>query len=134
MTRKLGGGSLVIATHNAGKLREIGALLDPYGVKCISAGSLGLAEPAETGKTFAENALIKARASAEASGLVALADDSGLSVDALDGGACDLLGRGFGRHRDRTRPRITSAGEPRAITRPASMIARSSASFSASSM
>jgi len=85
MTRKIGSGSLVIATHNAGKLKEISALLDPHGVKCISAGSLGLPEPPETGKTFVENALIKARAAAEASGLVALADDSGLSVDALDG-------------------------------------------------
>lgn len=85
MTRKLGGGSLVIATHNAGKLKEISALLDPYGTKCISAGSLGLPEPAETGTSFAENALIKARAAAEASGLAALADDSGLSVDALGG-------------------------------------------------
>ena len=83
--RRLGSGSLVIATHNAGKLREIGALLDPYGVKCLSAGSLGLPEPAETGTTFVENALIKARASAEASGMAALADDSGLSVKALDG-------------------------------------------------
>ena len=85
MTRKLGGGKLVIATHNAGKLKEITALLEPHGVKCISAGSLGLPEPAETGRTFAENALIKARAAAEASGIVALADDSGLAVDALDG-------------------------------------------------
>ena len=85
MTRKLGGGSLVIATHNAGKLKEISALLEPYGMKCISAGSLGLPEPPETGTTFAQNALIKARAAAEASGLAALADDSGLSVDALDG-------------------------------------------------
>ena len=85
MTRRLGSGSLVIATHNAGKLKEIGALLDPYGVKCISAGSLGLPEPPETGTTFVQNALIKARAAAEASGLPALADDSGLSVDALDG-------------------------------------------------
>lgn len=85
MTRRLGGGSLVIATHNSGKLKEISALLDPYGMKCISAGSLGLPEPAETGKTFVENALIKARSAAEASGLAALADDSGLSVDALDG-------------------------------------------------
>ena len=75
----------MIATHNAGKLREIGALLEPYGVKCLSAGSLGLPEPAETGTTFVENALIKARASAEASGMAALADDSGLSVAALDG-------------------------------------------------
>lgn len=85
MTRRLGSGSLVIATHNAGKLKEIQALLDPYGVKCLSAGSLGLPEPAETGTTFVENALIKARAAAEASGIVALADDSGLSVAALNG-------------------------------------------------
>jgi XTP/dITP diphosphohydrolase len=85
MTRKLGGETLVIATHNAGKLKEIAALLAPYGVQCISAGSLGLAEPAETGKTFAANALIKARAAAESSGLPALADDSGLCVAALDG-------------------------------------------------
>lgn len=85
MTRRLGSGSLVIATHNAGKLKEIGALLEPYGVKCLSAGSLGLPEPAETGTTFAQNALLKARAAAEASGLAALADDSGLSVAALGG-------------------------------------------------
>ena len=85
MTRRLGSETLVIATHNAGKLREIGALLAPYGLNCISAGSLGLPEPAETGTTFVENALIKARASAEASGLPALADDSGLCVAALGG-------------------------------------------------
>ena len=85
MTRRLGSGKLVIATHNAGKLKEIAALLGPHGVECISAGSLGLAEPPETGKTFVDNALIKARAAAEASGMVALADDSGLSVAALDG-------------------------------------------------
>jgi XTP/dITP diphosphohydrolase len=85
MPRRLGSGSLVIATHNAGKLKEIAALLEPHGVKCLSAGSLGLAEPAETGASFVENALLKARAAAEASGLAALADDSGLSVAALDG-------------------------------------------------
>ena len=85
MTRRLGSGSLVIATHNAGKLKEISALLEPYGMKCLSAGSLGLPEPPETGTTFVQNAMIKARAAAEASGLPALADDSGLSVDALDG-------------------------------------------------
>jgi len=85
MTRKLSGGSLVIATHNAGKLKEISALLDPYGLKCLSAGSLGLPEPPETGKTFVENALIKARAASEASQMPALADDSGLSVKALGG-------------------------------------------------
>jgi XTP/dITP diphosphohydrolase len=83
--RRIGSSTLVIATHNAGKLKEIGALLEPHGVKCISAGSLGLPEPAETGVPFVQNALIKARAAAEASGLAALADDSGLSVAALDG-------------------------------------------------
>ncbi len=78
-------GKLVIATHNAGKLKEIAALLAPYGIDCISAGELGLPEPAETGTTFAENALIKARAAAVAAQLPALADDSGLCVDALGG-------------------------------------------------
>src|SRR3569833_332412 len=85
MTTRITSGKLVVATHNAGKLKEMAALLAPYGVDCISAGSLGLPEPAETGKTFVENALIKARAAAEASGSVALADDSSLSVAALDG-------------------------------------------------
>ena len=85
MTRRLSSGKLVIATHNAGKLKEIGKLLEPYGLECVSAGALGLPEPPETGKTFIENALIKARAAAEASGIPALADDSGLSVAALDG-------------------------------------------------
>ena len=85
MTRRLGAGRLVIATHNSGKLKEISSLLEPYGMQCLSAGSLGLPEPPETGKTFQQNALIKARAAAEASGIAALADDSGLSVDALDG-------------------------------------------------
>ena len=85
MTRRLGSGSLVIATHNAGKLKEISALLEPHGMKCLSAGSLGLPEPAETGTTFVQNALLKARAAAEASGIVALADDSGLSATALGG-------------------------------------------------
>lgn len=78
-------GKLVIATHNAGKLKEISALLAPYGVECISAGALGLPEPEETGTTFAENALLKANAAAEASQLPALADDSGLCVTALGG-------------------------------------------------
>jgi len=85
MTHKLAGERLVIATHNAGKLKEIGALLAPYGIDCVSAGELGLEEPEETGTTFVENALLKARAAASASGLPALADDSGLSVAALGG-------------------------------------------------
>ncbi len=76
-------GKLVIATHNAGKLREMRALLAPYGIDAVSAGELGLPEPDETGTTFAENALLKAHAAAQASGLPALADDSGLCVTAL---------------------------------------------------
>lgn len=79
------GARIVIASHNPGKVREIGELLAPLGFGVVSAGELGLAEPEETGATFAENALIKARAAAAASGLPALADDSGLCVAALDG-------------------------------------------------
>ena len=85
MIRKLTPGKLVIASHNQGKVREIRALLAPYGIEPISAGELSLPEPEETGTAFAENALLKARASAEGSGMVALADDSGLIVDALGG-------------------------------------------------
>jgi XTP/dITP diphosphohydrolase len=76
---------LVIATHNRGKLAEIADLLGPLGVETLSAASLGLPEPAETEDSFAGNALLKARAAAAAAGLPALADDSGLCVDALDG-------------------------------------------------
>jgi XTP/dITP diphosphohydrolase len=76
---------LVIATHNPGKLREMRELLAPYGITAVSAGDLGLPEPDETGTTFIENALIKARAAAIAARQPALADDSGLCVDALDG-------------------------------------------------
>ncbi|CAA7614126.1 Non-canonical purine NTP pyrophosphatase [Candidatus Terasakiella magnetica] len=85
MTRHFEGGKLVIASHNAGKVREIGDLLAPFGVAVVSAAGLGLAEPDETGDTFVENAELKARAAAAASGLPALADDSGLAVDALCG-------------------------------------------------
>ncbi len=81
--RKLLPGKLVIASHNAGKVREIRALLAPYGIDPVSAGELGLPEPEETGTTFAENALLKAHAAAQGSGLPALADDSGLCVAAL---------------------------------------------------
>jgi XTP/dITP diphosphohydrolase len=78
-------GPIVIATHNPGKLREMRDLLAPFGVSAQSAGELGLSEPAETGKTFAANARIKALTAAKATGRVAFADDSGLAVDALDG-------------------------------------------------
>lgn len=76
---------LVVASHNPGKVREIAELLVPFGLEVVSAGELGLPEPEETGATFQENAELKARAAAEASGLPALADDSGLAVAALDG-------------------------------------------------
>ncbi len=85
MPRKFTAPGLVIATHNPGKVREIADLLGPYVVAFESAGALGLPEPEETGKTFAENARIKALAAALASGKPALADDSGLSVNALGG-------------------------------------------------
>ncbi len=79
------GDTLVIATHNPDKLREIGKLLAPYGLKMKSAGELGLDEPEETGSTFEANAELKAATAAIATGLPALADDSGLVVDALGG-------------------------------------------------
>src|SRR5262245_58112459 len=84
MARRLEG-RVVVATHNPGKLKEIGELLAPFGVAAISAGDPGLAEPAGTGKSFAENAQIKAMAAAKAAQLPALADDSGLVVAALGG-------------------------------------------------
>jgi len=84
MTRRLDAGRLVIASHNRGKVREIALLLAPYGVEAVAAGELGLAEPEETGDSFAANAALKARAASTASGLPALADDSGLVVPALD--------------------------------------------------
>jgi XTP/dITP diphosphohydrolase len=82
---KLLPGKLVIATHNAGKLKEMRILLEPFGMELVSAGDLGLPEPEETGTSFAENALLKAHAAAKGSGLPALADDSGLCVAALNG-------------------------------------------------
>lgn len=84
-TNRLLTGKVVIATHNQGKLREMRELMAPYGIELISAGELGLPEPEENGHMFAENAAIKAVAAANASGLPALADDSGVCIDALDG-------------------------------------------------
>ena len=83
--RRLTSNRLVVATHNPGKLAEMRELLAPYGIAAISAGALALAEPDENGMTFAENACIKAVAAASAAALPALADDSGLVVEALDG-------------------------------------------------
>ena len=79
------GDKLVIATHNPGKLREIADLIEPLGIKCVSAKELDLPEPDEIGNTFVDNADLKAREAADLSGLPALADDSGLCVDALHG-------------------------------------------------
>ncbi|MGN6550249.1 MAG: RdgB/HAM1 family non-canonical purine NTP pyrophosphatase [Pararhizobium sp.] len=83
--RRLDTKTLIVASHNAGKIREIRDLIEPLGYQVASAADLAFAEPEETGTTFEENAAIKALASAQASGLPALADDSGLMVDALGG-------------------------------------------------
>ena len=85
MTRALSGDRLVVASHNPGKVREISALLQPYGMAPVPAADLGIPEPVEDGETFKANAAIKALACAKASDLPALADDSGLVVPALDG-------------------------------------------------
>ena len=83
--RRLTAGKLLVATHNAGKLDEIRAMMAPHGIEVTSAGELGLPEPLETEDTFIGNARIKARAAMQATGLVVLADDSGITVDGLDG-------------------------------------------------
>lgn len=85
MTRRLEEGKLVVASHNPGKVREIAQLLAPFKLEVVSAGDLDLAEPEETGDSFRANAELKALAAAQASGLPALADDSGLCVNALNG-------------------------------------------------
>ncbi|NKB49258.1 MAG: RdgB/HAM1 family non-canonical purine NTP pyrophosphatase [Alphaproteobacteria bacterium] len=85
MNRRFSDDRLVIASHNEGKVREIADLLAPLGIAVVSAGDLGLPEPVEDGVTFVENAVLKAKAATQGSGLPALADDSGLAVTALDG-------------------------------------------------
>lgn len=129
--RKLGPGQLVIASHNKGKIREIAELLGPYGIEAVSAADLDLPEPEETGNSFVDNAELKARFAADLSGLPALADDSGLCVDAIegrpgifsarwaeapasvpaDGEAGDADGtRDFGRAMGRVEDELTAAG------------------------
>jgi len=93
-------GRIVIATHNKGKLVEMRDLLALYGVEAVSADELNLPEPEETGTTFAANARIKAEAAAQASGLPAFADDSGLAVDALDGAPGIYSARWAGPEKD----------------------------------
>lgn len=85
MTRKFEADRILIATHNAGKLEEMGQLFAPYGVSVVGAAEMNLDEPKETETTFVGNARIKARAAVEATGLPALADDSGIEIDALNG-------------------------------------------------
>jgi len=86
MARPFTGNRLVIASHNPGKVEEITVLLAPFAIDAVSAVALGIAEPEETGDSFEANAALKATAAAEASGLPAIADDSGLVVPALGGG------------------------------------------------
>jgi len=100
MARRFDGGKLVIATHNRGKLVEMEALLRPYRIACVSAGELGLPEPEETGSTFEANAELKARAATLASALPALADDSGLVVEALGGAPGIYSARWAGESKD----------------------------------
>jgi len=83
--RKLTEKKLLVATHNKGKLDEIRAMMAPHGIEVTSAGEMGLPEPAETESSFTGNARIKARAAMQATGLPVLADDSGITVDGLDG-------------------------------------------------
>jgi XTP/dITP diphosphohydrolase len=100
MSRRLTEPRIVIASHNPGKLREMQDLLAPFGVEAVSAAALGLPEPEETGTTFVENAVLKAAAAARLAGFPALADDSGLAVDALGGSPGIHSARWAGEPRD----------------------------------
>jgi XTP/dITP diphosphohydrolase len=120
MNRRFTGDALVVATHNRGKLEEIAALLAPFGVTVTSNADHGLPEPEETEETFAGNAGIKARAAARATGLPALADDSGLEVDGLEGApgvrtadwAETGSGRDFGVAMERVWRELVAGGVP----------------------
>ena len=100
MPRRFVGDRLVIASHNPGKIEEIAALLAPFRINAVAARELGIPEPEETGATFEANAALKARAAAEASGLPALADDSGLVVPALGGAPGIYSARWAGEAKD----------------------------------
>jgi len=110
------GDRIVVASHNEGKVRELAELFAPFGIACLSAASVGLSEPEETGKTFAENAKLKAVAAAKASGMLAVADDSGLEVAGLQGApgihAARWGGptRDFGRAMERVNRELEASG------------------------
>ncbi len=118
--RRLTGGRLLIATHNAGKLAEFAALLAPFGIAPVGAGELGLPEPDETEETYVGNARIKAHAAAKAAGIPALADDSGIEVDGLNGApgvhtadwAVTPAGRDFRVAMERTWAALETAAAP----------------------
>ncbi len=118
--RKFTGNRLLVATHNQGKLEEIARLLEPFSIEVISAGALGLDEPEETENTFVGNARIKAHFACSATGLPALADDSGISIDALDGapGVCTAdwaetpTGRDFPMAMAKTWEKLEAAAAP----------------------
>ncbi len=118
--RKFTEQKLVVATHNQGKLEEIAKLLEPFGIEVVSAGALGLPEPEETETTFLGNARIKAHAAAKATGLPALADDSGIAIDALGGApgvytadwATTPQGRDFGMAMQRTWNELEAINAP----------------------
>lgn len=118
--RKFTEQKLVVATHNQGKLEEIAKLLEPFGIEVVSAGALGLPEPEETETTFIGNARIKAHSAAKATGLPALADDSGIAIDALGGApgvytadwATTPQGRDFGMAMQRTWNELEAINAP----------------------
>ena len=120
MTRRFSGDTLVVATHNHGKLEEIADLLSPFNVTVKGAKELSLPEPAETETTFVGNARIKAHAAAQATGLPALSDDSGITIDALDGApgvytadwAETPNGRDFVMAMTKTTDKLTAANAP----------------------
>jgi XTP/dITP diphosphohydrolase len=108
------GAALALASHNKGKLREFRDLLDPLGIKVLSSEELGVPEPVEDGETFEDNARIKAAITAFASGMTALADDSGLAVEALDGAPGIHSARWAGEPRDFKRAMATLEEELKA--------------------
>lgn len=118
--RKFVGSKLLVATHNKGKLDEIADLLSPLGISCVGAAEMGLPEPAETETTFVGNARIKAHAAARATGLPALADDSGIEVEGLNGApgvytadwATTPTGRDFTMAMTRTWTELERVGAP----------------------